>query len=199
MTNRLTFLTGALTAFVAVGCVGIRRSALPPQAPKPMVATSVAQFTGLFQNRSHQLPEKYPQPLFGFITGRGHAYGQGGAWVAIEHVKADDSLRVRLLDEKHQQIDSADLRRDKEFSFSRGVLTLSGPSVGTQATSGNLGAGVERKHVQLARADSGDLIGRTSTKGAFLLFFAVPVIGGSYEESLWPRVQAGAGVGAVSK
>ena len=184
--------TGTVLFLAASGCVGVKHERAPQSWPKPISASEVKQFDGIFSNRS--IDPKTGQPgdqsaqLFDFLTGRGHSLGKLGWEVEIRSTSDGSLLHVRLLDEQELEIASADLQRGADFELSRGFLSLHGPSSGTHATSTNLGTGIRHQSFQLYISSTSDLLGRQSDSAAGLLFYFVPVATDTKDCMLWPKI-----------
>jgi len=182
----------AVVLFATSGCVAVRHERRAESWPEPTTAADVEQFEGMFSNRSVDRATGQPGDrsvqLFDFLTGQGHSHGRRGVAVEIRRAAEEAVLHVRLLDEKGLEIDSASLRRSRDFELTEGSLSLFGPFSGTHSRSGNLGGGVERQSSRLYVSSSEGLLGRRSESGAGFLFYFVPYLGGSRSWMLWPKL-----------
>jgi hypothetical protein len=194
MTKRILQIAVAMTLLTTSGCVAVKNKRAPQSWPKPISATGIKQFEGLYNNRSVDRttgkPGERTYQLFDFLRGRSHSHGNRGVYVEVSSSFDDTVLHVRLLDEQHLEIDSASLQHDSDFELTRGFLTLHGPYSGTRAGSGNIAVGVEDESSRLYVSSTCDLLGRQSDRSAGLLFYFVPFISAGRHWMLWPKLSA---------
>jgi hypothetical protein len=192
MARQLHLTVTAILSVAVSGCVGFVHTSAPKSWPKPVPATNVLAFDGVFSNRSVDIetgaPSDKGRQLFDFLTGCGHQHGKQGVYVAIDSSPVDDSIYVRLLDEHKLEIDSAVLAIDVAYVVRKGFLMLYGPFSGTHAKSTNMGYGIDRKSSQLYLTEAGALLGRQGEVETGLLFCVVPVFTSSKDSMLWRRI-----------
>jgi hypothetical protein len=188
--TRVLLIIAALTILAGTGCIHLKR--IPGSWPKPIAATEVKQFEGVFSNlsidsKTGQIGDRSSQ-LFDFLTGKGHSNGKQGTQVQIISSPDGTVLDIHLLNQEKSEIDSATLKRGNDFDYSEGSLILYGPFSGLRGISGNLGNGVQHQLFRLYLSATHDLIGKQTEKGAGFLFYTVPVTGMTKTWMLWPKI-----------
>ena len=188
-------LFGSLAMLLTSGCINLDFARSPRFWPKPVAATSLQQFQGVYRN--HSLDDKtgevteYGYPLFAYLIGGRYARGERG-WdgerVEI-HVTSDENrLMVDLFDLNGHEVDSATLQRNKVFVFSGEKLILQGPFAGWGELGSNLAPGVKHTRYRLRLSSSGGLRGDISEKKAGLFFGFIPEAGTTKHMMFWPKV-----------
>lgn len=126
--------------------------------------------------------------LFVFLLGSAHAHGERGERVEIRYTPESNQLKLRLLDQQNQEIDSATLQRGVDFDFSDGFLVLRGPFSGLRSLDSNWGSGAVLRRYELHLAATGDLLGSLSEKNAMLVMVFIPGWSTMKFWMFWPKL-----------
>lgn len=192
VTKRVLLIALVMASVAGNGCVHFNDESEPPSWPKPVSATDLKQFEGVFKNQNANATTYRSgipiTDLFDFVTSRRTTNGIRGNQVEISASKDGKALAVRLLDGQGLEIAATDLHRGSDFDLSSGVLILYGPFSAAHGSSGNLGAGVEYHSAGLYVSSNHDLIGTQSSSNVGLLFYFVPMVMGGEDWIIWPRV-----------
>ena len=187
-TNRIVpVIISAALILLSTGCVGFKFKRRPATWPGPISASNLKQFEGVFSNSAPRVTRERSDDLYSFLIGQGHSHGKRGTQVEIRSSADQKTLHVRLLDEQRLEVASVSLQRGVNFDFSRGFLNLHGPFTGGDAKAGNIAAYVGYESAGLYLTTTHDLLGRRSGRGAGLLFYFIPFLGGSRYWVLWPQ------------
>jgi hypothetical protein len=111
------------------GCVTTRIDKPEHSWPKPIAATDLKQFDGVYLDSALEMLETgKPAPntteLFVFLLGPTHSHEGDSNHVEIRSTPDGRHLRIRLLDPRHRQIDSALLHRGTDFALSGGAIVV---------------------------------------------------------------------------
>ncbi len=179
-------------ALLASGCMSSQHS--PPHAswPKPIAANNLKQFEGVFQNHSFDSrtgkATNHGNELYVFVLGPAHAHGDLEGRVEIRSTLDGNQLKLRLLDQQNQEIDSVTLQRGVDFELSDGELNLHGPFSGLRNLNSNWGPGVKLQRRRLHHSATGDLLGSTSEKTAMFVMMLIPGASTAKYWMFWPRL-----------
>jgi hypothetical protein len=186
MTTHL--LAVSLLAVLTSGCVSTQIEQLDRSGSKPVRATNLKQFEGVYRNRAFETgePDENTTELFVFLLGPARSHDRGRR-VEIRSTPSGDALRLRLLDSRNRQLDAATLHRGRDFKFSRGAIVLHWDSSVLRTTSSNWGPGVEHALSRVHLTDNGSLLGRDASGGVALLMAVIPVATATRSFWLWPK------------
>lgn len=99
-----------------------------------------------------------------------------------------NQLKLRLLNQQNEEIDSATLQRGIDFELSDGRLILHGPYSGFRSLNSNWGPGVKLKRKRLHLSATGDLLGSASENSAMLVMMFIPGASTMKFWMFWPRL-----------
>lgn len=178
-----------LVALLASGCVSSDRYS--PHETR-VAARNLKQFEGVYGNRPYSpntgITETNGTQLFVFIVGPAHADARLGDRVEFHFSQDGNQLKLRLLDQKDQEIDDAILRRGVDFELSSGRLNLHGPFSGLRSVDNNWGPKFTYQHDRLYLSIAGDLLGSSSMNGGLLFMDVIPTVLTQKYWWIWPKI-----------
>jgi len=172
--------------------VSSQRSSPHHSWPKPVAANNLNQFDGVFRNHAFDsqtgIAATNSNQLFVFLLGPAHANEDRGDRVEIRSTPEGNELKLRLLDQQNQEIDSVTLQRGIGFELSDHRLILHGPFSGWRNLDSNWGPGVKLQRNRLHLSGTGDLLGSISENSSMLVMGFIPGVSTMKFWMFWPKL-----------
>ena len=164
-----------------------------PSWPKPVRATALNQFDGVYRNHGHNFMTgrqmDNDSQLFDHLTDRPNDHGKRAWELEMRSSPDGRAVRLRLCDSHGGLLDSTELRSGVHYRFVRGSIALLGSSTGFQGGTSNLGTAIDYDGARLYLTPTGGLLCATSSSGAGLLFYMIPAAHYGKHWSYWTRLR----------